>query len=83
MKSIIYRKLYGEIIAAGESVHGIAYQIGMDPHTIYARLRGDHEWKLWECLEIKRVIHSNLTIEELFVKHERTGTVRPIRPAGP
>lgn len=66
MKKLVYMNLYIEMVKAGWTPSSIAIEMDCAPYTICRKMKGTREWKLWECLEIKRIIGSSMPIEELF-----------------
>ena len=67
-KKIVYKTLYSAMLAAGWRPCAVAREMGVAPNTILRKLKGTHEWFLWECIEIKRIIGSEMPIEALFVR---------------
>ena len=67
-ESVAYPRLLKEIRAAGLSIPRVCRKMGVAQMTILHKLKGRREWKLWECIAIKRIIGSDLPLEELFQK---------------
>ena len=63
---IIYPILMNEIAIQGIELRQIAKQIGVRNPTIMRKLRGQIKWSLWEKIEIKRLLNSELSLEALF-----------------
>ena len=57
-----------EMKAKDKSAGELAREIGIESNTISDRLKGKTEWKLWEALELKKALKSQLPIEKLFEK---------------
>lgn len=65
---IQYMTLYREMLKAKKRPYGVCKEIGVADRTFMDRMRGRSEWKLWEAIETKKAIGSDLPIEELFSK---------------
>lgn len=66
--AIVYKVLFNEMVKAGYRPCNIAREMGVAPNTILRKMKDQRAWCLWECLEIKTIIKSTMTIEELFAK---------------
>lgn len=62
----VYPILMNEIAIQGIELRQIAKQIGVRNPTIMRKLRGQIKWSLWEKIEIKRLLNSELSLEALF-----------------
>lgn len=44
----------------------LAHRVGVDIHHVIKKLRGQRMLKLWEAIEIKRALKTNMPLEKLF-----------------
>ena len=68
--TVIYDNLLAEIARAGETPHSVARKIGVNCHTMYRKLRGRTDWKLWEAMRIRSVLQTALPYEILFERND-------------
>ena len=52
--------------AQGMNYSYIAHIVGVDIHYVIKKLRGERMLKLWEAIEIKRALKTDMPVEELF-----------------
>lgn len=62
----MYVNLRYELMVKGISQKLLAQKIGMGLTTISEKMNGKQDFKLKECLEIKKILKTNLTVDELF-----------------
>lgn len=62
----MYVNLRYELMVKGISQKLLAQKIGMGLTTISEKMNGKKDFKLKECLEIKKILKTNLTVDELF-----------------
>ena len=67
-QGIVYPILMNEIAMNGLDLRQIAKQIGVRNTTLMRKLRGVIKWSLWEKIEIKRLLNSELSLESLFTR---------------
>lgn len=67
----MYRFLKGEIIKAGYSIKTLAKELGIAEKSLRNKINGSTDFTWTEALAIKRIIKSNMGIEELFTKEEK------------
>ena len=65
-RDICFTTLYCEMLKAKMRPNTVCRIVGIADHTMGDRLRGRSEWKLWEAVEIKKAIGSDMPLEELF-----------------
>ena len=68
VSTIVYHRLYFEMMNAGKRPTQIAREIGITAYTILRKMRGRTAWTLWEAIAIKKAIGSKLPLEVLFVE---------------
>ena len=68
ISTIVYHKLYVEMVKAKKKPTQVGREIGVNAHTILRKMRGRTAWTLWEAIAIKKAIGSELPLEELFVE---------------
>ena len=66
--AIVYPVLLREMRARGWSANRLANELDVAHNTILRKLQGSRDWKLWECIEIKRLLGVDMPLEELFQK---------------
>lgn len=62
----MYVNLRYELMVKGISQKLLAQKIGMGLTTISEKMNGKQDFKLKECLEIKKILKTDLTVDELF-----------------
>ena len=62
----MYREVNVELARKGMTKKGLAQKIGMRYQTLLGKLSGKYPITYDECLEIKKGLESDLTLEELF-----------------
>ncbi|WP_300736891.1 helix-turn-helix transcriptional regulator [uncultured Dubosiella sp.] len=62
----MYVNLRYELMVKGVSQKLLAQKIGMGSTTISEKMNGKQDFKLKECLEIKKILKTDLTVDELF-----------------
>ena len=67
----MYNNLDAELARIKMSKCSLAKRIGITPTTLSMKLNGKSDLSLTECIEIKKAIGSNNSIEYLFAKDER------------
>ena len=68
--NVKYKTLLREMRRAKYNVSRLALEMGQASGPVGRKMRGGRNWKLWEAFEIKRILKSRLTIEELFQEAE-------------
>ena len=66
MERIKFKALRKAIIDADMTYCELADRVGITRQTMSRKVYGQRKWLLWECIEIKRELKSDLTLEELF-----------------
>ncbi|MDF2608912.1 MAG: hypothetical protein K0R92_386 [Lachnospiraceae bacterium] len=72
----MYHNVNIEMVRARIKQGELAKELGITQSTLSLKLNGKSELSLGECIHIKRILRSNLSIEELFSSEElrpRTG----------
>lgn len=62
----MYVNLRYELMVKGISQKLLAQKIGIGLTTISEKMNGKQDFKLKECLEIKKILKTDLTVDELF-----------------
>lgn len=69
-KQPAYPILCGLIAQKGIKKNAVAKAIGISPHTLSIRLRGESEFTISQALTIKRVFFPDMGVETLFKRNE-------------
>ncbi len=62
----MYRNLEAELARQNITKKELATKLGKTPTTMCLKLNGKANLTLKECIEIKNVLHTSMSIEELF-----------------
>ena len=65
-ESVKYKTLLSEMRKKGYNISRLATKISVVNGPLSRKLRGGRQWKLWEAIEIKRILHCDLPLEALF-----------------
>ncbi len=68
----MYLRLKFEIIRKGYTIESFAKQINVAEKTLRNKINGITDFTWSECLLIKRKLQTDLPLEELFEKEEKT-----------
>lgn len=66
--AIVYPALLREMTKRRWSVYRLTNEMEVCHITILRKMQGKRDWKLWECIEIKRLLGVDMPLEELFQK---------------
>lgn len=66
----MFRNLEAEMVLKGFTQGTIAKQLGITPTTLSFKLNGKSPISLQECVDIKKIIGTDKSIEELFAIQE-------------
>lgn len=62
----MHRILKAEIVKNGKTVSRLAAEIGVSEKTLRNKINGDTDFTLPEAQAIRRILKSELTLDELF-----------------
>ena len=62
----MYQNLEAELARQNMTKKALAIKMGRTPTTICLKLNGKANLTLRECLEIKKILRTTMSIEELF-----------------
>lgn len=62
----MYRRIEAQLVLSGLSKQELAKNLGISYNTLILKLNGKRDFSLDEATEIKRLLHTEDSIEELF-----------------
>ena len=62
----MYLRLKFEIIRKGYKIEDFARLVGMAEKTLRNKINGTTDFTWMECLKIRKILETNLSLEELF-----------------
>ena len=65
-------RLKFEIARKGFTIEGFAKELGISDKTLRNKINGITDFTWSECLMIKKKLNTELSLEELFEKEEKT-----------
>ena len=68
----MYMRLKFEIARKGFTIEGFAKELGISDKTLRNKINGITDFTWSECLMIKKKLNTELSLEELFEKEEKT-----------
>lgn len=71
-KHVLFKNLEVEIFSKGASKKELANDLGISYGTFLCKLSGKYPFTLDEALQIKNILMSDVSIEELFRTNERS-----------
>lgn len=66
----MYYELLGEIARKGVSKKQLAKEVGISEKTLFNKLNGKSDFTWSEVKQIKKALHTNLSLEKLFNNSE-------------
>ena len=67
----MYRILEAEIVRKGLNKKILAKDLGMSYGTLLAKLKGEYSFTLDEAIKFKKVVHVDMTIDDLFARSQK------------
>lgn len=64
----MYKKLESLLVEKGISKKGLADELSIGYNTLLLKMHGKYNFTLDEALKIKKILKTNLSLEEIFKK---------------
>jgi len=64
----MYRALEAEIVRQGLNKKNLAKDLSMSYGTLCVKLKGDYSFTLDEAIEIKKIVRTDMPIDDLFAR---------------
>lgn len=69
----MHRILRAEMVKKNKTIFQLAFEIGVSEKTLRNKINGDTDFTLPEAQAIRRILDSELTLDELFETEDRKG----------
>ena len=66
----MHRNLRAEMVKKNKTIYQLASDIGVAEKTLRNKINGDTDFTLPEAQEIRKILKSDLTLDELFQTEE-------------